>query len=588
MDSKKTQTVVVIILVFTALLGILGAGIVYYLSTQDGTVTDKREQKEYCACITAYTTTECNDCACTEIETQVIDSQIGEVVDGKCSLECPVGETEDTVICLIPQVQATSCHSLSILNSNTREPLVPPINTDSTIVITSNFVASEYNGQEEEFTSFEFIVNGVSTEIKANNVPSTMVNGQNTYMPEMEFSNFQDIDTLTIQAIAYSDREPDGTPPGRYCYKQYDVEQTRGAFCSSLDVFLEGDKINQIDLNTPNLMRSDDISFEFSFDHEDLEDVRTRRIPQDLLEEILVGEKIFLEYSHLYDMPNIYTNEKGLPRLDNTVLDVDSVTMSVQLYVNNTPVDSDFCTTNISLTPETVVEPDPVVDVEPEPVVVEPDPVTPPDIHLTMEGPTCVSKLGRANYRITISNNSDTQQGITKITNKLPLGFEYITTSTTVNRSTISDNLLEVTSVGQSQELVWSNDWTIPANGTLTLEYGATVTTEALDGNNQNEAVATPVNVPEDMSRLRAEVVTKISDACEQPTGLPDTSRLTLLSFIVGSLVLVFGILVYQGRIDLVNSIMYNTVHSKPVKKILMPRKEFFEDSILEKEEKEK
>jgi len=615
MDSKKTQKIVVVILVFTALLGIVGAGLVYFLSTQDRADIRDTQTEDYCACITAYTTPTCNDCKCTQIETQALESTIGKIVDGVCSLDCETtfpeeeeGESPETINCLIPKVRPDSCHSVSVKDLNTRELIVPPIFTDRPILITATFVPTEFHGQEEEFSKFTFVINGISTDLDAQDVPTTTLDGQKVYLPELEFSNFQNIDTLTIQAIAYSNKEPDGTSPGRYCYKQYDLQQERGAFCSNLLVYTqEGHRentlvVNQLELKTPNLLQDNEIFIEFDFDHPSLQTVTTRIIPEDLLREILVRETIFLEYDHLYSLPNLYTNESGFPVFDVADLNVDSVEISAQLYVNNMEVDSALCKQNIALVMRE--EPEDIEDIErPEDRDIdedededmdEQDEIVPrPDILLTMEGPSCVTKaqdetsISRTSYRLTITNNSENPEEIMSIRNKLPLGFKYLEDTTTINRVLVSDEILELTLVGESQELIWTHGWTIQPNEALTLEYAVNVTSGALEGENQNEAVVEPANVPEDMSRLRAEFVTLVSDECEHEEDLPDTGNLTILSLAVGLLVLAFGIFIHQGKIDIINKAIYNLINTKPVKKALMPTTEYFEDSILEKEKKE-
>jgi hypothetical protein len=596
MDNKKTQRVVVIILVVTALLGIVGAFLVYYLSTQDDAGKDvSREQKEYCACIKAYTTPDCNDCSCTQIESQALESKIGEKVDGKCTLDCavPEGDEEEEpqqiIECLIPQVKESNCHSVSVRDADTRSLIKPPIPTETPVLITANFVPRVIGGQEEEFTKYIFIVNGVTTEVDTSEVPSTMINEQKTFMPEIEFSDFQDIDTLTVQSVAYSDRDPDGDSSSKYCYRQYDLTQTRGTLCSSLIVDTqEGSApyatiVDRLELNIPNLEEGVEISIDFDFDHEDLGSVKTRVIPSNLLEEILVGETIFLEYEHLYSTPELFVDGEGFPIFDNNVLNTDRVLISAQLRIDNTPVDSAMCTESIQLT--TISEAEPEEE--------EPDSTIEADIQLLMEGPSCVRKAedenstSRTNYRITVVNNTEDAEEIRSITNKLPLGFKYVEGTTTINGTPAEDSILDLTAVGESQELIWSDDWLIQPESSLILEYGINVTTNAIDGENQNEAVVSPVNTPEDMDRLRAEVVTLVSDECVHEEELPETGNLTFISFFTGIIALIFGVLVYQGKIDIIDRTMLKLINTKAIKRRLMSTQEYFEDSILEDEDKD-
>ena len=610
MDSKKTQKVVVIILVVTALLGIVGAFLVYHLSTQDETTRPDTEERQYCACVTAYTTADCNDCSCTRIESQALESKIGEIVDGVCTLDCEETiveeEQEDpkTIECLIPQVRESNCHSVSIRDPNTRDLIIPPIPNDRPVLITANFVPRQIGGKEENFIEYIFIVNGVTNEVTADEVPSTMIDDQRTYMPEIEFNNFQEVDTLTIQALAHSDRDPDGDSPNRYCYRQYDLTSARSPFCSNLTAHVQPGStpntvvINRLELNTPNLTQENEISVEFRFNHENLENVKTQTIPQELLEEIMVNETIFLEHTHLYSTPTLYQQGEGFPTLNSEILDTESISISAQIYADGSAVDSNLCRENISLITTEDVEPE---EPEPEePVTEEPEPEEPEEeiepeiiIEVAMEGPSCVRKAGdeesesRTNYRIIVTNNSEEEEEITNITNKLPLGFRYVEGTTTINNTLVSDDLLDITAIGESQELIWSDNWVVDSESSLILEYGVNVTHNAIDGENQNEVVVTPVRAPEDMSSLRAEIITLVDDECEHEEELPETGNLTYISFLVGTAALIFGILVYQGKIDAVDKTMLKLISTKAIKKRMMTPQEYLEDSILEEDEKE-
>ena len=625
MDSKKTQKIVVVVLIITALLGIAGALLVYYLSTKDKKDIQQTDVAEYCACITAYTTSSCSDCFCNEIETQTLESQIGEVRNGVCSLECPATEViegeeevEDSGVikCLIPKVKADTCHSVTIRDSQTRELITPPINVDKPILISATFVPGEFNGEEEVFTKFVFVINGESTEIEADKAPSTLVDGTKTYLPEFEFSSFEDINTLTIQATAYSNKEPNGATAGKYCYKQYDLQQEQGAFCSDMAVNIgEGVTpnsavVNLIELKTPGVTKEDNVSIEFAFNHQNLRTVKTKNLPQNIIDEILVNETLFLEYEHLYSTPSLFAEGESFPKFDSENVDVNALRISATVFLDNTALDSSLCTDNVFFSWEPVETPDPdPTDIGEDD---DDDDTEKPEIQVAMTGSTCVktakneTDLNRTNYTITITNNSDTAQELKSITNKLPLGFRYLEDTTEINKTAETDEILEVTSVGESQELAWSDTWWIQSQESLTLEYGVNVTTKALEGSNQNEVVVTPVNIPEDMSKLRAEFVTSVAANCQTETetppptdtdptepetdpdeDLPETGLLPIVTFGVGILALIFGLLVHYGKISVIDSAILKVINAKIIKKNFMPI-EYFEESILEKEEKKK
>jgi len=606
MDSKKTQTVVVVILIVTALLGIAGAFFVYNLSTQDEIARERGEYGEFCACITAYTTPECNNCNCTQIESQALESRIGEIVNGVCTLDCNSTEADEEqqemIECLIPQVRGTSCHSISVKDVNTRELIIPPIPNDSPVLITANFIPRIIGREEENFTKYMFVINGITSEIPSNEVTPTNINGQEIYTPEIEFGNFQDVNTLTVQAIGYSDKDPEGDSSSRYCYKQYDLTSEREPLCSNLTAYTqEGEQpntieINRLELTTPNLTQQDQISIEFSFENENIQNIRTEIIPQELLEEIMVNETIFLEYGLLYLQPQLYTQQNTFPILDSETLGTEEILLRAQVYVNDAPVNSNLCREDINLIAistdrDTVDEDrDEYRDYE-DYEDIEIDIRT--DIQVGMEGPYCVRKaadehsVSRTNYRITITNNTEIPEEITNITNKLPFGFRYVEQTTTINNNLISDEILDITAIGESQELVWRHNWIIEPNTSLVLEYGVNVTHNAIDGENQNEAVVTPVKIPEYMDGLRAETVTLVSDECVHEEELPDTGIIRHVSFLIGIATLLFGILVYQGKINFIDRTIFKIINAKTVKRKLMSPQEYLEDSILEKDEED-
>ncbi len=578
MDTKKTQKIVVVVLVVTALLGIVGALLVYYLSIDDVRDIDIDDKKEYCACITAYTTPDCNDCSCTRIENQALDSKIGEVVDGSCTLDCNEAlpeqeEKEETIECLIKNVRLDSCHSVNVRDTETRELIIPPVPVDRPVLVSGTFVPKEIGGEVEDFTGFKFIINGVTQEVDVEEVNTTNINGQETYIPEIEFSNFQDASTLTVQAISYSDRDPEGGSPNKYCHRKYDLTTDKTPVCTGMTAQeTAGEEpnttiIERIELNTPSLIAQENISIEFIFDSDEINNVNMEEIP----EEALADETITLEYEDLYATPELYVREEGFPVLDANILSDDIVEISAQIFVNDALIDTNLCRDNIELLTEAEIDPDP-----------DPDQVT-----LTIEGHSCIRPVdeedeeSRANYRITVINESETQENITEITAYLPLGFRYANNSTVINGTSVEDDILELTSLGESQELSWTGDWTVSEQSSFTLEYGVDVTAITVEGNNYTEARVMPINET-------AEFVTEVSQECELDEGLPETGIIRITSLIIGITILIIGLLTYQGKLNSVNQALFKVTNTKAFKKTTMSPQDYFEDSILEKEEKEK
>lgn len=165
----------------------------------------------------------------------------------------------------------------------------------------------------------------------------------------------------------------------------------------------------------------------------------------------------------------------------------------------------------------------------------------PSALTVSKDGTKCVERVSPSNvasFKVTVSNTSSTSNSITKIVDKLPLGFTYVTGSTLLNGAALADSSLSINEVGQTQELTWTNatGWPISASGTVTLEFKATATANALTGTNMNEVVITPSQTPSDLSTLRSSFTFNVEQNCTSPsTGLFDSavSKVALGGFII-------------------------------------------------------
>jgi len=218
---------------------------------------------------------------------------------------------------------------------------------------------------------------------------------------------------------------------------------------------------------------------------------------------------------------------------------------------------------------------------------------------------TCVERISPSNtvsLTISITNNDTDSENISKIVNKLPLGFTYTTGSTLINGATIGDtNLLTITETGSTQELTWdpAEDWTLLSGQTMTLRLTAIAADSALTGGNQNEAVVTPLNTPVSAENLRATYVITVAQTCTNPkTGLFDT----MIGRIMASMLLIVtAVIFYKSNnsqkvseqilssksINQINKVSTNTKRSFRLLglKLTHPRK-FFEESFEESQKK--
>ena len=142
--------------------------------------------------------------------------------------------------------------------------------------------------------------------------------------------------------------------------------------------------------------------------------------------------------------------------------------------------------------------------------------------------PSCIERVdsgNQATFSISIRNNAQQENGITSVKDKLPLGFQYVAGSSTINGSAVQDSpTVTVTTVGTTQEVVWqqaNNPWNVLAGGQLVIVFRATANSNALTGENLNEVIVNPVQIPEDPSTLRAEAMIIVAQDCENIPTFP-------------------------------------------------------------------
>src|SRR5690606_36236592 len=89
----------------------------------------------------------------------------------------------------------------------------------------------------------------------------------------------------------------------------------------------------------------------------------------------------------------------------------------------------------------------------------------------------CVARTSPQNlltYTITVNNADTDTEIISSIVDKLPLGFKYVESSTTVNGDAIADaGLVQVATVGQAEQITWAvtDGWSLTAGQNMTITY---------------------------------------------------------------------------------------------------------------------
>jgi uncharacterized repeat protein (TIGR01451 family) len=213
---------------------------------------------------------------------------------------------------------------------------------------------------------------------------------------------------------------------------------------------------------------------------------------------------------------------------------------------------------------------------------------------------TCLERVSPNNtvtYTITVTNKSSASQSLTSITDKLPLGFTYTTGSTTIDGSAVQDSsYITVTNIGDSQELTFAKigGWTMSTNQAMVLTFKATAGSNTLTGDNLNEVVIAPSQIPTDTTTLRTSVTINVAQSCTntgenegENNNTPQTGifETTIFKVIIGAIVISLGWYIYtkpQGQLiasKVVDSQVFKSTEMG-IWRIFKPRKYFEANTI--------
>jgi len=188
--------------------------------------------------------------------------------------------------------------------------------------------------------------------------------------------------------------------------------------------------------------------------------------------------------------------------------------------------------------------------------------------------------------------------------------------STKINGVSVTDNDYVTTSTtGETEEITWAktNGWPVPSGQSLVIVFQSQVGENALTGENQNEVVVTPQEVPADPTTLRTEAIIEVAQSCdteepqaedeqeqtvtpptEQETTTPDTGLFDsiIIKAIIGIVTIFIGWFIYskpQGQLlveKLVESGAYKEAEVASWK-IFNPKKYFEEKTIRKLKKKD-
>jgi len=213
--------------------------------------------------------------------------------------------------------------------------------------------------------------------------------------------------------------------------------------------------------------------------------------------------------------------------------------------------------------------------------------------------PACVERVAgedSATYTITINNTKTAADSLTSIKDKLPLGFTYVVNSSVINGTATPDSgLVTVNQIGDSQEIIWepTTPYTLASGGTMTIVFQANATPTATTGQNLNEVILNPIEIPLDPATLRTQVYVVVAQDCENPTEeeteIPQTGIFDnfITRILLGIFLLVIGWMVYTRPAgDLLSeNILKSKIYGEyelTKYKFINPKK-YFEEKILRK-----
>jgi uncharacterized repeat protein (TIGR01451 family) len=491
-EKKKSTTLLIILAV---LLGIaLIATAVYFYTLGETTETE--------------TTTEVT-CACYVIDPNVI-SECGDPrrgflfelstvpADQTCRANCSTAdlstnllnsstEQDQYQICHLQVVQDSRCNEMTIKDS-AGKIVTGKIPDEEEISIEAKF--------DQEYTDYTFTIN--NQELEPDNISADGVTITKSYSEP----------TATAINISASATDSSGNKINSPICKrliQVDQESVSDVSAIQIEKRLDEDvyKVSKIKIGIGNISEEDTLKIRFSFDNSLNDLIMNEGFTIDASK----GEITILEQD-LYN-PENFGSDLNFSQLDGLEGKI-GITAEVSTDEETIgTVEGSFDFPAIAEAPEEEVE-----EQEAEESLFEVSKTS---------NVSCVERVSPNNiaqFTLTTSNRGTGAEEIASVKDKLPLGFTYVENTSKINGVTVSDDeYVTITEVGDTQEIVWEKEggWSVDSGQSLTILFQSQADENALTGNNQNEVVVTPVEVPEDPDSLRAEFVIEVAQSCEGP-----------------------------------------------------------------------
>ncbi|MGI5897981.1 MAG: hypothetical protein ACOX6Q_02370 [Candidatus Dojkabacteria bacterium] len=500
---KKPKKIVTILLIFIGILGIALIGVaIYFYLIKEG-VDDKKIDEKTCGCyfIDPAVVSECGDPRRAFIF-NIAKTPYGETCKASCvpsSINTNLlnSDTQQNLYksCSLDNIQDTRCNEMTIKDKDGKI-VTGKISPEDIITVEAKF--------DKEYTNHQIIVNNEPSE------PDTVSADKLTIKKEL--SQF----TKTSLNIVASATTPTGdTINSPICRRLIDIEQTASSSVNNLMITSSTTsgtfKLTGMNISVGNIDDSTKLALRFSFDTKKHQDITMQK---GFTLDSAKGEISILERD-LYDTSNFADGITfaQLDKYDGEVL--------ITVKVNNLTDSTTIGETSKKIT---------FVKVD-APQEQQPETIEESNFKVTLEGSiSCIERVtpnNRIIFTATVLNNGKIAQSINSIKNKLPLGFTYIAESSKINGVAVKDNdYLKQTTIGDTKELVWSktDGWTISPSQTLVITFTAEAGANAITGNNQNEVVITPEQIPTDPNLLRADAVVQVAQDCTNPDAvIPST-----------------------------------------------------------------
>lgn len=491
-EKKKSTTLLIVI------AAILGIGLIIsavYFYTLDEPEDEQAVTETTCACyyIDPEVISECGD------PRRGFSFELNTVPSNQnCSAPCSIDSLSTNLlnsttqqnlyqICTIPVVQDSRCTEMTIKDSAGKIVTGKIPVSEKELTIEAKFDAV--------YTDHKFVINNQEVEPDSISPDSLTIT-----------KKYTELDTSTLNIFATASDTSANQINSPICRRLIEVEQTTSASVSTMQVQTRKDsdtyKVSSIKIGIGNIKEDANLTIRFSFNLED-STIGDLSMTKGFTIDSSKGEILTLEQD-LYNSEN-FSTDLNFSQLDKKVGNIE-ITAEVR---SDTEV---IGTVNTSFN-------FPQIDPTSE------------EIQKTEESKFSVSKTSNvsciervtpnnvAEFTLKAVNDSTTAQIIHSVKDKLPLGFTYVADSTKINGVKASDaTFVTTTDIGDTQEIVWekTEGWSVNSGQSLTIVFMSEAGEDALTGENQNEVVITPAEIPADPQTLRAELVLNVAQSCTQ------------------------------------------------------------------------